>query len=459
MDKLTQLTDKELCEKRNELKGMGAEINNKEAPTGEDLEKMDEYRKQIEEIDAEKAKRDKIKENCQLFSSDTEQTTKKRAEGYGPTIIQRTNKEDGRINDVISAMQSQLEECMPPRSKLLQPSRYGNKTYYRAEGIDDREQLKKEAIDIIKTKELITRKMSACREYEPGLKFRAETYGTLEANSNVVPTTVSNEILAQVIELSPLISMCNMIRKNGRHDVILEDTTEDDIQVQKVRELEVPESHIMKFKKITLNGTTLRAKAGITRDDINELEIPFVRHVAKRMSEKFKYEFEWAMNHPEKLTMDDAGTFGFKGVTTSVAAKSNHEIVQTDLINLMEPLGDTYSERAAFLMNNATYFELLRQEDSIGHLKFAPNPITQKPMLFFMGYPIVKVAGIDTVAAGKDVIYFGDLSGLTIKVSRDLSIETDVNLDYDLFLTYGFFRFDARITEPYKFVKLTMKNE
>ena len=125
----------------------------------------------------------------------------------------------------------------------------------------------------------------------------------------------------------------------------------------------------------------------------------------------------------------------------------------------MEPLGDTYSERAAFLMNNATYFELLRQEDSIGHLKFAPNPITQKPMLFFMGYPIVKVAGIDTVEAGKDVIYFGDLSGLTIKVSRDLSIETDVNLDYDLFLTYGFFRFDARITEPYKFVKLTMKNE
>ena len=312
MDKLTQLTDKELCEKKDELKEMGAEIANKEAPTGEDLEKMDEYHTQIEEINAEQAKRDKIKENCKLFSSDTEQSTKKRAEGYGPTIIQRTNAEDDRIKDVIAAMQSQLEDCSPPRSKLLQSSRYGNKTYYRSEGIDDREQLKQEAIDIIKTKELITRKMRAYREYEPELKFRAETYGTLEGNANIVPKTVSNEIIAQIMELSPLMSMCDTVRKSGKYEVIVEDTSTDDIQIQNKAELEPVESHIMSFKPVTVSCTTLRAKAGITRDDINELEIPFVRHVAKRMSEKFKYEFEWAMNHPEKLTMDDAGTFGFK---------------------------------------------------------------------------------------------------------------------------------------------------
>lgn len=457
MDKLTQLTDKELCEKKDNLKEMGAEITNKEAPTGEDLEKMDEYRKQIEEINAEQAKRDKIKENCKLFSSGTEQSTKKRAEGYGPTIIQRTNKGDERIKDVIAAMQSQLEDCAPPRSKLLQPRGYGNKTYYRSEGIDDREQLKQEAIDIIKTKELITRQMRAYREYEPGLKFRAETYGKLADNENIVPKTVSNEIIAQVMDLSPLISMCNIVRKTGKYEEIVEDTSKDDITVKKVAEFEAPESHIMNFKPVTISCTTLRAKAGISRDAINELEIPFVRRVARRMSEKFRYGAEWAMNHPEAYNMNDAETFGLKGIATEVESKSQEEVIQTDLINLMEPIQDTYSERCAFLMNNATYFDFIRQEDSLGHLKLVDNPVTQRPMLFYMGYPIVKVAGIDGIEAGKSPVYFGDMSGVTLQISRELSIETEVNLNQDAFYTYGYFRFGARVIEPYKFTKLKMK--
>lgn len=459
MDKLTQLTDKELCEKKDNLKEMGAEITNKEAPTGEDLEKMDEYRKQIEEINAEQAKRDKIKENCKLFSSGTEQSTKKRAEGYGPTIIQRTNKEDDRINDVIGAMQSQLADCAPPRSKLLQLSRYGNKTYYRSEGIGDREQLKQEAIDIIKTKELITRKMRAYREYEPGLKFRAETYGTLGENENIVPKTVSNEIVAQAMELSPLMSMCNIVRKTGKYEEIVEDTSKDDITVKKVAEFAAPESHIMNFKPVTISCTTLRAKAGISRDAINELEIPFVRRVARRMSEKFRYGAEWAMNHPEAYDMNDAETFGLKGIITEVESKASEEIIQTDLINLMEQIQDTYSERCAFLMNNATYFDFVRQEDSLGHLKLVDNPVTQKPMLFYFGYPIIKVAGMDAIEPGKNTVYFGDLSGMTVQISRDLSIESEVNLNQDAFYTYGFLRFGARIIEPYKFVKLKMKAE
>lgn len=459
MDKLTQLTDKELCEKRDKLKEMGAEINNKEAPTGEDLEKMDEYRKQIEEIEAEKAKRDKIKENCQLFSSGTEQSTKKRAEGYGPTIIQKTNKEDDRINDVIAEMQSQLEDCAPPRSKLLNPRRYGNKTYYRSEGIDDREQLKQEAIDIIKAKELIIRKMRAHREYEPGLKFRAETYGTLAGNENIVPKTVSNEIIAQAMELSPLMGMCNIVRKTGKYEEIVEDTSKDDITLQKVPEFESPESHIMSFKPVTISCTTLRAKAGISRDAINELEIPFVRRVARRMSEKFRYGAEWVMNHPEKYDMNDAENFGLKGIITEVESKSHEEIIQTDLINLMEPIQDTYSDKCAFLMNNATYFDFIRQEDSLGHLKLVDNPVTNRPMLFYFGYPIIKVAGIDAPEAGKNVVYFGDMSGMTLQISRELSIESEVNLNQDAFYTYGFLRFGARIIEPYKFVKLKMKAE
>lgn len=467
MDKLTQLTDKELCEKKDNLQEMGAELTKKEAPTGEDLEKMDECRKQIEEINAEQAKRDKIKENCKLFSSGTEQSTKKRAEGYGPTIIQRTNKEDDRINDVIAAMQSQLEDCAPPRSKLLQPSRYANKTYYRSEGIDDREQLKQEAIDIIKTKELITRKMRAYREYEPGLKFRAETFGKLADNENIVPKTVSNEIVAQVMELSPLMSMCEIVRKTGKYETIVEDTSRDDITVQNIPEFEKPESHIMSFKPITVSCTTLRAGAGISRDDINELEIPFVRHVARRMSEKFRYEAEWAMNHPDKLRMNGEETFGFKGVTTKVPSKSHEEIVQTDLINLMEPIQDTYSERCAFLMNNATYFNFVRQEDSLGHLKLVENPVTQKPMLFYFGYPIIKVAGIDALKSGEDAeenigkntVYFGDLSGMILQISREFSIESEVNLSQDAFYTYGFFRYGSLVKEPYKFAKLEMKQK
>lgn len=459
MDKLTQLTDKELCEKKDKLKEIGAEITNKEAPTGEDLEKMDEYRKQIEEINAEQAKRNKIKENCKVFSSGTEQSTKKRAEGYGPTIIQRTNAEEGRINDVIAAMQSQLEDCSPPRSKLLQSSRYGNKTYYRSEGIDDRAQLKQEAIDIIKTKELITRKMRAHREYEPALKFRAETFGTLEENDNIVPKTVSNEIVAQIMELSPLMSMCETVRKSGKYEVIVEDTSTDDITVQNKPEFDVPESHIMSFKPVTVSCTTLRARAGISRDDINELEIPFVQHVARRMAEKFRYEAEWAMNHPEKQRMNDANNFGFKGVTNTVTSMSQAEITQTDLINLMEQVQDAYSDKCAFLMNNATYFNFIRQEDSVGNLKLVPNPITQKPLLFYMGYPIIKVAGIDGIEAGKTAVYFGDMSGMILQISRELSIESEVNLEQDAFFTHGFFRFGAIVKEPYKFAKLTMKDE
>jgi HK97 family phage major capsid protein len=458
MDNIAQLTDKELSEKRVQLAKIGEEITNKERQTDEDLTKMKDCRKQIENIDTEISKRESIvkevNENKQFFTKakktlDIEQ----RGERYGirgPHISQASGVEQ-EMRDFLQKITAKSKRIKPSRCAMLMPDQYGTGICSRGEHAVDGSSDEVKAI--LQTAAMFSQGKGT------EVESRADTFGFLADNGAVVPTIVSNEIVAQAMDITGLLNMCYVVYEAGEYKILKKDLTTDRIQVKKTGEREKLESHIYKYSDLYLKGDTIRSYAELTNTMIITTPFDAVGEAVRDMADTFSYQFERSLFHADEFEMTNANTFGFKGIETTVETQTNQGITFHDLLELTGAVQERYSKNAVFLMNRRTFLKLKQLENAIGEMPYLPDPQSGQNKYFFDGHLIIMVDAIDAFEPGHDIVYYGDLSGMAIKISDKLSIKTEEKLDYDTRGIHGVLRYDARVKEPFKFAKLKVKNE
>ena len=284
-------------------------------------------------------------------------------------------------------------------------------------------------------------------------EFRAGEL-TMSANGAVIPTSIVNKIISKVKEISPLYAMATKYNIGGTITIPYYDESTSAITMGYVEEFTELESHVGQFKSIELKGYLAGTLSVLSLSLINNSQLDVIGYIVDKMAEAIAnwVEKELLRGTSQKIT----GLSNISAAMT-VTAASQTAITADEIMELQDKVIDAFQNGACFIMNRATRSAIRKLKDSDGNY-LLNRDISAKWGYTLFGKDVYTTDNADTMAAGKTVIYYGDFSGLAVKLSEDASI----NVLREKYATqhavgvYAYMEMDAKIENAQKIACLKM---
>ena len=284
-------------------------------------------------------------------------------------------------------------------------------------------------------------------------EFRAGEL-TMSANGAVIPTSIVNKIISKVKEISPLYAMATKYNIGGTITIPYYDESTSAIAMGYVEEFTELESHVGQFKSIELKGYLAGTLSVLSLSLINNSQFDVIGYIVNKMAEAIAnwVEKELLRGTSQKIT----GLSNISAAMT-VTAASQTAITADEIMELQDKVIDAFQNGACFIMNRATRSAIRKLKDSDGNY-LLNRDISAKWGYTLFGKDVYTTDNADTMAAGKTVIYYGDFSGLAIKISEDASI----NVLREKYATqhavgvYAYMELDSKIENAQKIACLKM---
>lgn len=282
---------------------------------------------------------------------------------------------------------------------------------------------------------------------------RAAATNFTDTNSVTIPETIADKIWTKVVDKSPILERST--RYNMKGDLVLPyyDETKDKITVAWSEEFTELESHAGDFTQITLKGYLAGALSLISNKLINNSKFDIVNFVVEQMSDSISEFIE------NTLLNSSASVDGLKGVTQTITTASATAITADEVIKLKDSIKDVFQNNAIWIMSNATRTALRLLKDSTGRY-LLNDDINSAFGTTLLGKDVYVSDNMPEIAAGNNVIYYGDMSGLVTKFSEDEDIQI-LREKYATMHATGvvaWIEFDAKVADTQAIAKMTMKN-
>ena len=284
-------------------------------------------------------------------------------------------------------------------------------------------------------------------------EFRAGEL-TMSANGAVIPTSIVNKIISKVKEISPLYAMATKYNIGGTITIPYYDESTSAITMGYVEEFTELESHVGQFKSIELKGYLAGTLSVLSLSLINNSQFDVLGYIVNKMAEAIANWVEKELLHgtSQKIT-------GLSNISSAmtVTAASQNAITADEIMELQDKVIDAFQNGACFIMNRETRSAIRKLKDSDGNY-LLNRDISAKWGYTLFGKDVYTTDNADTMAAGKTVIYYGDFSGLAVKLSEDASI----NVLREKYATqhavgvYAYMEMDAKIENAQKIACLKM---
>ena len=270
----------------------------------------------------------------------------------------------------------------------------------------------------------------------------------------LIPTTVWNEIISQVIEISPVFAMADRYNITGNLVLPKYDTKNSSIVMQYADEGTKAESGKVVISQITLGGFLARCLAKISKSLINNSNFDIVGFVEAKMAQAIALYFEH-----ELLYGTNGKVEGLKGITSdmTVTTATATKITSDELMDLQDKVIDNYQANAVWIMNRETRNAIRKLKDNDGDY-LLNRDFTAKWGYTLLGKDVYCSDAMDKMLAGKTAIYYGDLSGLAVKVSEEANMQvlTERYAEEHLLGILAFVEWDAKVADTQKLSKLVM---
>ena len=284
-------------------------------------------------------------------------------------------------------------------------------------------------------------------------EFRAGEL-TMSANGAVIPASIVNKIISKVKEISPLYAMATKYNIGGTITIPYYDESTSAITMGYVEEFTELESHVGQFKSIELKGYLAGTLSVLSLSLINNSQFDIIGYIVNKMAEAIANWVEKELLHgtSQKIT----GLSNISAAMT-VTAASQTAITADEIMELQDKVIDAFQNGACFIMNRETRSAIRKLKDSDGNY-LLNRDISAKWGYTLFGKDVYTTDNADTMAAGKTVIYYGDFSGLAVKLSEDASI----NVLREKYATqhavgvYAYMEMDAKIENAQKIACLKM---
>lgn len=270
----------------------------------------------------------------------------------------------------------------------------------------------------------------------------------------LIPTTVWNEIISQVIEISPVFSMADRYNISGNLVLPKYDAKNSSIVMQYADEGTAAESGKVVISQITLGGFLARCLAKISKSLINNSNFDIVGFVEAKMAQAIALYFEH-----EILFGTDNKVEGLKGIAEdmTVTTANATKITSDELMDVQDKVIDNYQANAVWIMNRETRNAIRKLKDNEGDY-LLNRDFTAKWGYTLLGKDVYCSDAMDKMLAGKTAIYYGDLSGLAVKVSEEANMQvlTERYAEEHLLGILAFVEWDAKVADTQKLSKLVM---
>lgn len=285
-------------------------------------------------------------------------------------------------------------------------------------------------------------------------EIRSAVNMTKGDNGAVIPSSIANKIIEEIIDICPIFADADRYNVKGSLSIPYYDEGTSAIQMEYADEFTDGESKSGKFLNITLTGYLGRAICDVSKSLINNSQFDIVSFVVKRMAlaaAKF-IEGELLNGTADKIE-------GLSTLTPAVVTADKSKVTVEELIDLQESIPDAYQSNAYWIMNKKTRTAIRKFKTAEGEF------ILNRDLNSRWGYTLLgkDVYCSDAVAelgtASKDVIFYGDMKGLAVKVSEDINIEVlrETQARRHAVEVLGFVELDAKVQNAQMVSKMTTK--
>lgn len=270
----------------------------------------------------------------------------------------------------------------------------------------------------------------------------------------LIPTTVWNEIISQVIEISPVFSMADRYNITGKLVLPKYDAQNSSIVMQYADEGTTAESGKVVISQIELDGFLARCLAKISKSLINNSNFDIVGFVEAKMAQAIALYFE-----REILLGTEGKVAGLTGIASdmTVTTAATTKITSDELMDLQDKVIDNYQGNSIWIMNRETRNAIRKLKDNEGNY-LLNRDFTAKWGYTLLGKDVYCSDAMGKTLAGETTIYYGDLSGLAVKVSEEANMQVlqERYAEEHLLGILAFVEWDAKVADTQKLAKLMM---
>lgn len=281
---------------------------------------------------------------------------------------------------------------------------------------------------------------------------RADVNMTTGENGAVIPSSIANKIIKKVYDISPIYQLATRYNVGGTLNIPYYDESTHSITMAYATEFTDLESTSGKFASIELKGFLAGVLTKVSKSLINNSQFNLVEFVIGAMAESIA---RWIEKELLNGTTDKIA--GLSTVTQTVTAASSTAITADELIDLQEAVPDTYQANAIWIMNKATRTAIRKLKDDDGNY-ILNKDATSKWGYTLFGKDVYTSDNMPTMAAGNTAIYYGDFSGLAVKVSEEMNIEVlrEKFATQHAVGVVGWLEMDSKVENAQKIAKLVM---
>ena len=249
---------------------------------------------------------------------------------------------------------------------------------------------------------------------------RGDVNMTTGANGAVIPASIANKIIEMVKDICPIYAMAEHYNVKGTLSIPYYDEATQKITVAYASEFTDLESTSGKFLSVTLQSYLAGALTKVSKSLINNNQFDIVSFVVRRMAEAIS-----AFLEKELLVGNSSGgveaLYGVgAGMTKTAAAAS--AITADELIDLQEMIPDAYQRDCVWIMNKTTRTAIRKLKDGQGNYLLEKDS-TARWKYRLMGADVYVSDSMPAIGANNKAIYYGDFSGLALKLSEEMEIE------------------------------------
>ncbi len=284
------------------------------------------------------------------------------------------------------------------------------------------------------------------------MKERADVNLTVGDNGAVIPNHIAQKIIKKVYDICPIYQLATRYNVGGTLNIPYYDEETQSIQMAYATEFVELESTSGKFGSIELKGFLAGALSKVSKSLVNNIQFDIVSFVVNAMAEAIS---SWIEN--ELLNGTDDKIEGLSGVTQSVDAAATTEVTADELIDVQETVPDVYQGAAIWIMNKKTRTAIRKLKDNDGNYILNKDATSRWGYTLF-GKDVYTSDNMAEMAAGKTAIYYGDMSGLAVKLSEDVSIEVlrEKFATQHAIGVVGWIEIDSKVENAQKIAKLVM---
>jgi len=272
-----------------------------------------------------------------------------------------------------------------------------------------------------------------------------------------IPTTIANKIITKVYDICPIARMATRYNIKGTltipfYPAAVEGSTPD-ITMAYADEFSELESTRGVFDNITLQGFLSGVLTKISKSLINNSQFDIVSFVVDHMAENIARWLE-----KELLIGTNNKIAGLSGITQTVSAGSTSAITTDKLIDLQDSIKDAFQANACWIMSPSTRNVIKKLKDGQGNYILEKDFSNGLNANLLLGKPVYISDNMPAIASGAKAIYYGDFSGLALKISEDINIEIlrEKYATEHAIGVVGYMECDAKVENAQKLAALVM---